>query len=110
MNKKNDSGACGSCGGSCGGDEKIAYEAGNIFQGPYNTYDPEEDIFTEGEIKDGRQHGEYIEYYGMDKKIIRVKGSYSNGLLHGEWLYYEKNGEVIKVDIYNEGRLLETRK
>ncbi len=110
MKDKEKEGSCGSCGGGCKNSKEIAYEAENILHGPYNTYDPDEDIFTEGEIKEGRQHGLYAEYYGADKKQLKTKGSYLNGLLHGEWVYYDSSGSIVKKDIYNEGRLVETKK
>ena len=33
-------------------------------------------------------------------------GTYQNGLKHGEWVYYKKDGDIDKIEKYNQGQLI----
>jgi hypothetical protein len=42
---------------------------------------------------DGREQGIWVFYW--DNGIIKLKGSYKNGLKHGIWQYYFSNGKPL---------------
>lgn len=47
------------------------------------------------EYNNGRREGEYIEYQS-DTDLIKVKGFYKENKEIGEWIYYNKEGNVEK--------------
>jgi len=60
---------------------------------------------TEGQIqasfKDGKPQGEWVEY---DKNgQLEFKSNYVNGKLHGEKVYYSVNGQLKSKDNYKNG-------
>ncbi len=52
------------------------------------------------------RHGSYFKYYRSGK--LMVAGKYREGKPEGEWKYYSETGEVVKREIYENGRLVET--
>jgi antitoxin component YwqK of YwqJK toxin-antitoxin module len=56
----------------------------------------------------GRPQGE-IKLVEPDGRISYI-GRYINGLPDGDWIYYEKNGLVDRVDVYRMGKFKETRR
>ncbi|PKL90626.1 MAG: hypothetical protein CVV21_11840 [Candidatus Goldiibacteriota bacterium HGW-Goldbacteria-1] len=93
----------GGCGG-CKKDESGAYLANGTFMESC----PETAITREFELTDGIKNGSYRELTGEEDRVS-VTGSYKNGLMHGEWSFYGTDGKLSKVQIFNEGRLIEER-
>jgi antitoxin component YwqK of YwqJK toxin-antitoxin module len=82
--------------------------------------DKDGQLFYEGDFYQDCCIGTYIKRYSNGK--IKVKGQYKippkelieNGNLyengycrvHGEWIYYNINGEIEKREIYEDGKLV----
>ncbi len=52
------------------------------------------------------RHGAYFKYYRSGR--LMVAGKYAEGQPDGEWKYYSEDGTLIKREIYQNGRLVET--
>lgn len=55
------------------------------------------------EVKNGKIHGEYIEYH--ENGNVLIKGLYNNGSAEGEWIEYYQNGVTLQVNHYNKDML-----
>ena len=56
---------------------------------------------------DGKRDGVETKYF-ISKANASIKStkSYKNGKLHGEKITYNENGEVIKCEVFNDGKLV----
>ena len=56
---------------------------------------------------DGKRHGVETRYF-ISKNNASVKStkSYENGKLHGEKITYNEDGEVVKSEIFSDGKLV----
>lgn len=54
-----------------------------------------------GKLKNGRKHGEWIEWSESGNKIRRE--SYQLGKKDGQWLSWDKNNKIIQEENYNNG-------
>jgi len=57
-------------------------------------YPGSEQIEIEADTKDGIMHGKYYEYHRNGE--IRIKGKYKNGRKTGTWKYYNDSGKQTK--------------
>ncbi len=53
----------------------------------------------------GQKQGLWIDFY--DSKMIRIEGPYVNNLKNGYWKYYQPNGNLIRVEKWVMGELIE---
>ena len=53
-------------------------------------------IWSKGKIVDGKAEG-YWEWYRLDGTLKR-SGNFDQGVPVGEWITYDQNGEVYKVE------------
>ena len=58
-------------------------------------------------FKNGKLHGELIEYYDGDA-TIRLKGLFKDGKHDKEWFYYDLSNKLEKKEIYKNGKLEKT--
>ncbi|MEN9919393.1 MAG: hypothetical protein RL662_1829 [Bacteroidota bacterium] len=68
-------------------------------------YEPyQEPTYTARTFYDANDNkiGEYLEVYN-DSKSIRKKGKYTNGIQDGKWIENDKNGKLIREEIYENG-------
>lgn len=50
-------------------------------------------------------HGEYIQFKNkMNKKYILFRKRYSNGIMEGEQVWYDENGDIIKIESYKDSK------
>jgi antitoxin component YwqK of YwqJK toxin-antitoxin module len=61
-------------------------------------------FYNEAGLKDG----EYSEIF-IDKNRVKAKGQYTKDKKHGKWVYGYGNGTLYKEEIYDEGKLLDTK-
>ena len=56
---------------------------------------------------DGKRHGQEIKYFiSKANGSIKSTKSYENGKLHGEKITYNEAGEVIKREMFADGKLV----
>lgn len=55
-------------------------------------------LLTEKIYLDGREHGDFINYYSSGKK--RLTGAYFRGKLTGTWTKYKEDGSIDHVEQY----------
>jgi antitoxin component YwqK of YwqJK toxin-antitoxin module len=86
------------CNGGCSGGEQ------NVYHGLYVSYDPDTKLYVEANYDMGVLHGEYTEFYDMDSGLIKSKGYYNAGLKEGQWISYNSDGAVKKVETFKKGK------
>lgn len=67
--------------------------------------DEEGNLLYEVELKDGKKHGSYFEYYPTGE--LKTKGKYKNDEPDGTWKFYSEDGDLIKREKYKNGKLQE---
>jgi antitoxin component YwqK of YwqJK toxin-antitoxin module len=55
---------------------------------------------------DGKRHGLETRYFNSKNGKIKSTKSYENGKLHGEKITYNELGEVIKREMFADGKLI----
>ncbi len=55
---------------------------------------------------DDKRQGEEIKYFISKAGSIKSIKNYENGKLHGKKITYNENGEIIKREIFEEGKLV----
>ena len=65
-------------------------------------YQNQKRVFMKGALKNGKPHGEFIEY-NLETGKIKKRGQFENGLLHGRVIEYTEEGVFILQ--YNQGTL-----
>ena len=68
--------------------------------GVHKEYDKNEKLVLEEELKDGVRNGSYKRYEG---DVIVEEGTYSNGLMTGEWIFRHDNGNLKGQGNYVNG-------
>lgn len=53
---------------------------------------------SEAEVKEGKRHGRYREYYENGK--LKLRGKYGNNIPKGTWKYYTEEGEFERKEKY----------
>lgn len=76
------------------------YYVDGMENGYRKTFDANGKILTEGNIKDGQMDGEQITYRAG---VINIRGSYKHAVRDGQWTYYDADGKVYKVELYELG-------
>lgn len=56
----------------------------------------------------GKREGEFAKW-DESGRILEI-GNYKMGKRHGDWVEYDENGSVIRHEVYDSGRLIDTRK
>ena len=109
-------------------ERQVAYYSDNHFEadGSYREFYPNEQLFVEGQFKNGRQHGEWTFYHenGQQNRkatynngqpdgawdvfradgTLAAKRSFRNGQRHGEWISYDKTGKnPLREEHYVDG-------
>lgn len=59
---------------------------------------------SKGEYTENIKNGFYKEYYISGN--TECEGFYKNDKQDGEWVFYSEAGEIIKIVLYNEGKIL----
>ncbi|MDR1830987.1 MAG: TonB family protein [Candidatus Fibromonas sp.] len=78
------------------------YKEGKL-HGKWEKRDDEVNITTNYE--DGKLHGEWKEFrydFEDNKKYLYCVGNYKNGNKHGEWKYFDRNGNLERVENYED--------
>ena len=86
--------------------EIINYDKG-VKQGVWQKYFQDGDIQLEGNYSNDDIEGKFDIYY--PGKILKTSGEYKKSLKHSEWKYYSILEELEKVEIYEDGKLVETK-
>jgi antitoxin component YwqK of YwqJK toxin-antitoxin module len=84
----------------------VAYlpKADKPFTGTAYAYFPDgKTVFTKSDFVDGKQHGEYIEYFQNGN--VNYKYSFKNGIEDGEWIWNNEAGQLLKKENYKDGQL-----
>ena len=81
--------------------EEIEYKNG-LKHGKRKRWYKDGQLFKEGEMVEDKWDGKYREWYpdGSPKLI----GHYMEGKQNGEWLFFDKNGDVLPSISYENGR------
>jgi len=58
-------------------------------------------VYTKSYFKDGKQNGEYVEYYQNGQ--ISYKYNFKAGKQHGEFVWYNEDGTLVKKANYVDG-------
>lgn len=66
----------------------------SIRVGMWSAWHPNGELHSEVQYIDGLRHGPIRTWF--ESGTLRLKGFYANGEPIGEWLYFNKDGEVIK--------------
>ena len=69
-----------------------------IWDGDYVEYHENGVIYLEGEYDNGVRNGVWKQYY-VNRSINSIK-YYKNGNPYGKWTFYNKSGEVVKIENY----------
>jgi antitoxin component YwqK of YwqJK toxin-antitoxin module len=82
----------------------LAYHNGELFTGiafsmSNNT------VIRETQFRDGSKDG----FYKSKQLMAEEEGQYKEGMPIGEWKIYNSNGEVVRIDIYENGRVVKER-
>jgi len=75
--------------------------------GIHKEYDKKENLVLEEELKDGVKNGSFKSYKG---DVIVEEGTYSNGLMTGEWIFRHDNGNLKGQGNYVNGDMGEKDK
>jgi antitoxin component YwqK of YwqJK toxin-antitoxin module len=59
----------------------------------------------EGSLIDGKFHGKLTSFYADG--TIRVNATFKNGIKHGVWKYYNKEGNITHRIVYQENKRVE---
>ena len=74
------------------------------FTGTAYAYFPDgKTVFTKSDFVDGKQQGEYIEYFQNGN--VNYKYSFKNGIEDGEWIWNNEAGQLLKKENYKDGQL-----
>lgn len=60
-------------------------------------------LYEEGIFKDGKLHGLVVRYYPDGKK--EFEGTYTEGSQDGAWLYWDKQGRLEKLVVYENDKI-----
>jgi antitoxin component YwqK of YwqJK toxin-antitoxin module len=110
-------------------EREVAHYSDNHFEadGVYREFYPNEQLFVEGQFRNGRQHGEWTFYHDngqLNRKAtynngqpdgawevfradgtLSAKRSFRNGLRHGEWVNYDETGkQPLREEHYVDGK------
>lgn len=110
-------------------EREVAYYSDNHFEadGVYREFYPNEQLFVEGQFRNGRQHGEWTFYHDngqLNRKatynngqpdgawdVLRADGtlsakrSFRNGQRHGDWITYDASGQrPLREEHYVDGK------
>ena len=69
---------------------------------------PSGDINMAGNYLNDKLHGNAVFYFNNDAMQLESKGFYYFGLKDSIWLFYNERGEVINVERYSKGKLLDS--
>jgi antitoxin component YwqK of YwqJK toxin-antitoxin module len=58
-------------------------------------------------FKDGKKIGYYYKKHQNGK--IAYTGDYKNNFKDGKWIMFDEKGDTVKIEVYNEGRLLDSK-
>ena len=61
-------------------------------------------VSKEGSYVDGKEHGDWVEYYATGEVFGKVSYVHVDGKVHGDAVYYWSNGPVMKKGSYVEGK------
>lgn len=75
-----------------------------VRDGAYQKYYPSGDIRVEGEYENGLKKGTWTYTY-KGTGTIKSVGEYVKGLKEGDWKYYDKKENLIKTEVYKNGKL-----
>lgn len=109
--------------------DTLEFEGGNgskILQLDSKSVKPKNNLFSNYELNRKRLAGyfyntihgyEYIYYhpteidgiYSGKKFLLKREGWFELGVKHGKWLYYDKTGNLIKMEIWKKGELKKTK-
>ncbi len=106
-----------------------SYVAG-IQEGVWRTWHDNDRLYKEGELKLGKEHGRYLEYFengllrfeyfydsgnktGLwrswyDNGNIYTERNFKNNTLEGRLVHYSEDGEVLVTEDYRNGRVVAT--
>ena len=87
---------------------RVNYKDGQL-DGTYTEWDESGKEIINGEYKNGKPVGEWTWYYtNVPEEVSRVKCktiNYKDGLMHGEYLEWHRDGREWKLFNYKDGRL-----
>lgn len=78
-------------------------------EGIWTEHYPNSSLKMVQHYKKGKKNGEYRNYF-RDSKEIYIRGSYSDGLVDGEWTTFDKYRNVTKVEIWEKDKLISQTK
>lgn len=77
----------------------------SLYYLPDNPEDRSEIVISIYNFVNGQVEGEFVEYYPIKpSKKLRKTGQYKNHRRHGEWIYYDIDGDKISVEHYQDGK------
>ncbi|NVK83195.1 MAG: hypothetical protein HWE21_02675 [Cytophagia bacterium] len=85
---------------------QVNYVNGKL-EGPYFEYSEDASLVTKGTMKDNERHGEWVWMY--DTGEVECTVTYEKGKKQGEQPFYNHAGEVMRVEIYKDGQLIEEK-
>jgi len=76
-----------------------------IMDGEWKSYHDNGQLSYARKYVNGEMEGEWKHYY--DNGQLEMEGKYANGKEEGEWKYYLKDGNVDKIEVYEDGELVD---
>ena len=75
-------------------------------EGKWTWYHDNEKIKQIWYYENGLENGQYLEYSSLGE--LSILGNFKDGEPDGEMIYYDKEGNIMYTDIYDNGKFIET--
>lgn len=84
------------------GERILRDSTGALYQGEYTTVFPLKSGHATVNCIDGRPHGAFTAFSSSGK--VMYTGSYSKGFPDGEFIYYDRKGDITRREFYKNGK------
>lgn len=79
-------------------DNGLTYKQGVLFTGTCKSYDLSNQLRSVQSYNNGLDHGEWV-FYSKNGSIL-TEGVFVNGKRDGVWKYYYETGEIWKINVF----------
>lgn len=69
------------------------------------TVDSLNKVISIGVFRNNKLNGDYFAFY-IDVNMLEKKGTYKNDRKHGAWYYWNRNGVLLRTEIWKEDKLI----
>ena len=92
------------------------YKHSGIIEEPYiengiliNTVDSINKIQVVATYVDNKLNGDYFAFF-IDVNMLEIKGSYKENMKNGKWFYWNKEGLLLKTEVWKDDKLISNKK